>query len=57
VVIISTPISVSRSGPDSYLARVNHVVRNRDGQLWGQEIVSHVVSLRDGLIVRMDNSA
>ena len=57
VVIVSTPISIMPSGPDRYLARVDHVVRNRDGQFWGQETVSHVVSLRDGLIVRMDNSA
>lgn len=57
VVIVSTPIDIMPSGPDRYLARVNHVVRNQDGQLWGQEIVSHVLMLRDGLIVRMDNSA
>lgn len=57
VVIVSTPIDVMPSEPDRYLARVNHVVRNRDGQLWGQEIVSHVLLLRDGLIVRVDTSA
>ncbi|MDP2258729.1 MAG: nuclear transport factor 2 family protein [Caulobacter sp.] len=57
VVVVSTPINVMRTGPDRYLARVNHVVRNSTGQFWGQEIVNHLVSLRDGLIVRMDNSA
>lgn len=57
VVIVSTPIDIMPSGPDRYLARVNHVVRNKDGQLWGQEIVSHVLLMRDGLIVRVDNGA
>ena len=57
VAIVSTPISIMPSGPDRYLARVNHVVRNRDGQLWGQEVVSHVLVLREGLIVRVDNGA
>lgn len=57
VVVVSTPIEVLQSGPDRFLARVNHVVRNQDGQLWGQEIVSHALLLRDGLIVRMDTSA
>ncbi len=57
VVIVSTPIDIRPSGPDRYLARVNHVVRNKDGQLWGQEVVRHVLELREGLIVRVDNSA
>lgn len=57
VAIVSTPINIMPSGPDRYLARVNHVVRNRDGQLWGQEVVSHVLVLREGLIVRVDNGA
>jgi hypothetical protein len=57
VVIVSTPVAIMPSGPGRYLARVNHVVRNKDGQLWGQEVVSHVLELRDGLIVRVDDSA
>lgn len=54
VVVVSTPVDISRIAPDRYLARVNHVVRNSDGQLWGQEIVSHVLTLREGLIARME---
>ncbi|MDP1737854.1 MAG: nuclear transport factor 2 family protein [Caulobacter sp.] len=50
----SSPITYRLIGEDRIAARMLHSLTGKQGKVWGEEALTQVFTLRDGLIVRMD---
>lgn len=51
---VSTPVEFRDLASGDLAVEVHHTIRGATDRLWTEEVVTHVFTFRDGLIIRMD---
>jgi hypothetical protein len=50
---VSTPVEFRSLASGDLAVEVHHTIRGASDRLWTEEVVTHVFTFRDGLIIRM----